>query len=278
MLRCYYIGGDEFLEFENIITEKNNPGKDILTNIKSRVNISYRQYLDRFDELESKVSSDFELVESEERRHLQGCYSSLTSISRKRKALIYSEQPDVLKTFCPFCLLDKPRTLDHYIGQDEFPEYSFLAKNLIPCCYDCNQKKNTTWRRNDKRRFIHFYNDDFFGEQFLFADLILANNTPAFQFSLKQSPTLNDANFQIIQWHFEDLELLEQYGLRCNSLLSTEIKIMTQQIANGLSIQQLSEQLSISENNFANDFGVNYWHSVMYQCMSQNVNELLSIV
>src|SRR5690554_3657876 len=113
MIQCNYIGKDEFSTFEKIILEKYNPGKSLLIRIKARVEASYNQYLDNFDELESKPSSDFV---DDERIHLKGCYSSLTKTGIPLRALIFSEQPDVLKTLCPFCLLDKPRTLDHYMG------------------------------------------------------------------------------------------------------------------------------------------------------------------
>lgn len=277
MMRCNYIGEYEFQTFETIIDEKNNPGKTILNNIKERVQLCYEQYLERFDELEAKQSSEFSEEEIEERRHLQGCYSSLTKTGAPIRASIFSEQPDVLKMFCPFCLLDKPKTLDHYIGQDEFPEYSFLVKNLIPCCYDCNQIKTTKWRENNRRRFIHFYNDDLFGEQFLFADLAIIANTPIINLSINKPQNMSNENFQIIEWHFEDLNLIQQYKERCNSSLSTELKIIKDSSINGLSNQQITDQLIARERNYANGYGLNYWKSVLFQSMSQHVDELLAL-
>lgn len=277
MMKCNYIGENEFQTFETIIDEKNNPGKTILTNVKDRVHLCYEQYLERFNELESKQSSEFLDTEVEERKHLQGCYSSLTATGKPIRASIFSQQPNVLKMLCPFCLLDKPKTLDHYIGQEEFPEYSFLVKNLIPCCYDCNQIKTTKWRENNRRRFIHFYNDNFFDEQFLFADLAIIANTPIINLSINKPQSMTNEDFQIIEWHFEDLNLIQQYKERCNSYLSTELKIIKDSSINGLSNQQITTQLLTSERNYAGDYGLNYWKSVMFQCMSQNVNEQLAI-
>lgn len=277
MMQCNYIRNNEFETFEKIVEEKYNPGRTILTNIKTRVETSYIQYLDRFTELEAKPSSEFTVAEIEERNHLQGCYSSLTETGKPIRASIFSEQPTVLKMLCPFCLLDKPKTLDHYIGQDEFPEYSFLVKNLIPCCYDCNQIKTTKWRKNNRRRFIHFYNDDFFDNQFLFSDLTIIAETPIINLSLQKPENLSDDGFQIIKWHFEDLNLIQQYKERCNSTLSTELKIIKDSSNNGLSNQQIITQLKTSESNYADDYGLNYWKSTMFQCMSQNVDELLAL-
>ncbi|MBD8082351.1 HNH endonuclease [Chryseobacterium caseinilyticum] len=277
MMKCVYIGENEYDTFATIVTEKYNPSKAVLTTIKTRVESCYNQYLFRFDELEAKQFSEFSAAEVEEKKHLQGCYSSLTKTGIPIKSSILSSQPDVLKTLCPYCLLEAPKTLDHYIGKDEFPEYSFLVKNLIPCCYSCNNIKDIKWRDSYRRRFIHFYNDNFFEEQFLFASLRIIESTPIINLSLVKPQNLDDDSFQIVSWHFEDLKLLDQYEQKCNTLLSTEIKIMKDGNFNdGLTLQQIEVQLQRREKNFADDYGINYWKSIMFQCMSQNVKDLLT--
>lgn len=278
MMKCNYIGENEYETFEKIVEEKYSASKTVLTSLKVRIESCYIQYLDRFEELETKPTSEFSISEDDAKRHLQGCYSSLTKTGIPLRASIFSNQPTVLKTLCPFCLLGEPKTLDHYIGQNEFPEYSFLVKNLIPCCYNCNQVKDIGWRYNYKRRFIHFYNDDFFENQFLFAELFIIMGIPSIKFSLTKPSGLDNDSFQIIEWHFHDLDLLQKYRERGNSLLSTEIKIMKDsRDINGLSDEQIKIQLQIKEKNFADDYGINYWQSTMYQCMSHNVNKLLTL-
>lgn len=277
MMNCIYIGENEYDTFTKIVKEKYNPSKDVLTAVTIRVENCYNQYLFRFDELESKQFSEFSDIEVEQKKHLQGCYSSLTKTGIPIKSSIFSSQPDVLKTLCPYCMLSTPTTLDHYIGKNEFPEYSFLVKNLVPCCSSCNIIKDEKWRSNYRRRFIHFYNDNFFGEQYLFAELKIVGNTPFMKFSLTKPSALDDKSFQILNWHFEDLKLLEQYEQKCNTLLSTEIKIIKDGNFNdGLTLQQIKIQLQRREKNFADDYGINYWKSIMFQCMSQNVNDLLA--
>lgn len=278
MMKCNYIGENEFSTFGIIIREKRTISRTALINIEARVENCYNQYLFRFEELESKPFSEFSELEIEEKKHLQGCYSSLTKTGLPIKSSIFAKQPNVLKTLCPFCLLGKPTTLDHYIGKDEFPEYSFLVKNLIPCCSGCNTIKDTKWRENYKRRFIHFYNDDFFDDQFLFAELKIIKNTPVMSLSLRKPDDLDDDSFQIIEWHFEDLKLLNQYVEKCNTLISTELKIIKEgRNINHLTTNQVMVNLQISEKKYADDYGLNYWKSVMFQCMSQNVPELLAI-
>ncbi|MGC1474152.1 MAG: hypothetical protein WA775_16290, partial [Psychroserpens sp.] len=111
----------------------------------------------------------------------------------------------------------------------------------------------------------------------LFSDLTIIAETPIINLSLQKPENLSDDGFQIIKWHFEDLNLIQQYKERCNSTLSTELKIIKDSSNNGLSNQQIITQLKTSESNYADDYGLNYWKSTMFQCMSQNVDELLAL-
>lgn len=63
---------------------------------------------------------------------------------------------------CPHCgELGRPRTLDHYLPKDVFPEHSINLLNLIPMCDWCQGEKSTDYLTSDGfRRFIHPYFDD----------------------------------------------------------------------------------------------------------------------
>ena len=144
MINCVYTGGvnnDEFDRFVVIIKEKYNPGKDCLIGIQNRVLTTYNRYLYNFDDLQNSQGSEFDELETEEKKYLNLCYSSQTKTFEEKRGEIFSNQSKQLIAFCPYCLLNKPNTLDHYLGKTEYPEYSILIKNLVPCCYDCNQKK-----------------------------------------------------------------------------------------------------------------------------------------
>ena len=80
--------------------------------------------------------------------------------SVKIKAKITEIMPSAIKEKCPYCMLSEPGTFDHYIGKGEFPEFSILSKNLVPCCSKCNSKKGEKFlSENGKRIFISFYFD-----------------------------------------------------------------------------------------------------------------------
>jgi len=280
MINCNYVGGqniDENNRFITIINEKRNDRKNRLLGIQNRVLLSYENYINNFDVLESVEESIFSNLEIEFKQDLNHCYEVRTNTFNLIRGTIFKSQSNQLKAFCPYCLLNSPTTLDHYIGQTEFPEFSVLIKNLIPCCYVCNQRKDENWRRNYRRRFIHFYNDTFLDNRFLYANLVFNNNdVPNIDFKIIKPENITDYEFEIISWHFEDLDLRNKYIARSNAMLSTEIEIIKNSYKRGDSIQSIS-QVVIDKYTNTIGFGVNYWQNCLYETISNNIENIINI-
>lgn len=279
MLNCNYTGYNEIVALGTIADEKNNPAKTTLKAIINRIENCYEQYLNNFHTLEGKVKSAILNTENEEKIALQLCYSSETRTFKYIRGKIFDIQPNSLKALCPYCLLNRPKTLDHYIGQSEFPEYSILQRNLIPCCFDCNNKKGEEWRYNKKRRFIHFYNDHFLNHSFLKARLIYTKGSiiPKIDFYLSKPAAMNNSDFKIVKFHFKDLQLLNEYNMRANTLVSSEITVMKESVINGITKQNIINSLISRANALANDFGINYWFAEMYITLATNKKLINSI-
>lgn len=276
MINCVYTQFNEFESFKKIILEKNKPGKDYLLAITDRMQICYDEYINEFDTLEQKENSDFQ-NDINEKNSLILCYTSESKTFKLQRGQIFENQPIYLKALCPYCLLNKPKTLDHYISKTEFPEYSTLSKNLVPCCYDCNQKKGDSWRFDSKRRFIHFYNDTFLDNRFLYADLVFedGNNIPEIVFFLSKPDIMSQQHFDIVSWHFEDLELFDEYSDRANAFVSSEVTIIKEAYLRGDSLISINQTIIDKINN--NTFGVNYWQKCMYEALSNKLNEIINI-
>jgi len=146
MVNCNYIGGqnnDEYDRFVEVINEKNGNRRNSLLGVQNRISNCYQTYLNDFETLQFSNGSIFNNTELIEKEALNHCYSVRTNTFKLKRGEIFESQSIQIKAFCPYCLLNKPATLDHYIGKTEYPEYSILIKNLIPCCNVCNQKKKT---------------------------------------------------------------------------------------------------------------------------------------
>lgn len=62
---------------------------------------------------------------------------------------------------CPYCGSPGCGTLDHYYPKAEFPQFSVIADNLVPCCYRCNKVKGEYFPLTKYDRVINPYFDEF---------------------------------------------------------------------------------------------------------------------
>lgn len=76
--------------------------------------------------------------------------------------------------YCPACGEDGyPRTLDHYLPKEKFPEFSILSRNLAPMCDACQGAKLAkTLTANQEKIFLHPYYDGLANVQVFKADII----------------------------------------------------------------------------------------------------------
>jgi len=76
--------------------------------------------------------------------------------------LIYRLRHENGLLLCPFCgELGRPRTLDHYLPKNKFPEFSVNLANLVPMCDWCQGEKSETYLTDEKgKKFFHPYFDD----------------------------------------------------------------------------------------------------------------------
>lgn len=74
---------------------------------------------------------------------LQSCYTGGTKALSALKDDILTTlniQSPVNLQRCPYCLLNDPRTWDHYLPKESYPEYSVYHANLLYVCFGCNHR------------------------------------------------------------------------------------------------------------------------------------------
>lgn len=64
-------------------------------------------------------------------------FANLYDQSRREKVIGYYRNIAI----CPYCGLNEPDTLDHFLPKTAHPLLSITLYNLIPCCNNCNHKK-----------------------------------------------------------------------------------------------------------------------------------------
>ncbi|MCD4502141.1 hypothetical protein [Chromobacterium vaccinii] len=110
--------------------------------------INLRDYTDSDDEALKRKGSLIGLYSPEEGKLP---YHQLEKI-RKENGLVV----------CPSCgEPGRPRTLDHYLPKNIFPEFAIVLLNLTPMCDWCQGEKLAEYITSDgRKRYIHPYFDD----------------------------------------------------------------------------------------------------------------------
>lgn len=274
MINCHYNPIDEADFFRRVVADKYENYRLILLPICDRVEQAYQEYLQDFPALCLRPQSIFAAEERDQKDALQKCYSIETQTFKLFKSDFGNAQSDVMKTLCPYCMMNTPDTFDHYVGQAAFPEYSILTKNLVPCCWKCNHNKKEQWRNAGNRTYINFYDDQFLQYPFLTADLIHqpGDVVPAISYRLFQPLEITDADFEIINSHFQNLRLIEKYNLRANSRISTGIEAVKNFFNLGWDDLTAEDFLLSQYRSMAAKNGVNNWEAIVYRTLSENLS------
>lgn len=77
------------------------------------------------------------LYSDTEREALLSLYSNTKAFDAIRQSVI-----TLNLTRCPYCNIEAPTTIDHFLPQSSFPEYSMKFTNLVGSCNTCNLIKS----------------------------------------------------------------------------------------------------------------------------------------
>jgi 5-methylcytosine-specific restriction endonuclease McrA len=198
---------------------------------------------------------------------LAGCYGKSDGMSYLKSKII-NKQPMLLRGECQYCNIGEPNTFDHYLPKTEFPEYSALSINLIPCCATCNMEKGEEWLQEGHRRIINFYYDRLPNVIYLNCDIRFRNNDPVAVFTINAAAIpVNIRN--VIVNHFDDLKLLERYQSRSNSEI-TDVYNTIVGFAGILNRAQVQAQLQLEAQTMMNSKGHNYWRAIIRLALSRS--------
>lgn len=203
---------------------------------------------------------------------LKGCYSKSNGMS-KLKTKINERQSDLLRGECQYCNIGEPKTFDHYLPQESFPEFSALSINLMPCCATCNTEKGEEWLHLGNRRIINFYYDALPNVNYLDCTIVYRNNNPQANFILNAA-VIPAGMRTIITNHFLALKLIARYKERSNSEI-TDIRNAIVPAVGVLTRADIKILLTQEAALMKVSKGDNYWRAVLRIALSKS-NRFLS--
>lgn len=216
------IAGSKSSPCRDMLVEKGNGNTDGC--IQNRVLDRYKEYQDNCYNLTNVSPVSFSGLE---KQCLINCYNSETKASNWLFAEITNVQDTFTKDKCPYCGINSPTTVDHYLPKEDFPEFSVMSHNLVPCCADCNSLKGRKWINHETgmRLFVHFYFDEIPNEVFMKADISMMNNAPTVVFSMCPPNITTNPFYDIISTHYEELNVFNRIEYKVTSYVAEILQI-----------------------------------------------------
>jgi hypothetical protein len=203
---------------------------------------------------------------------LEGCYSKSNGLSSLKKK-ITERQNISLRSECQYCNIGEPNTFDHYLPQTDFPEFSALSINLIPCCSKCNTAKGEGWLWFGNRKVINYYYDILPNLDYLNCSIIYKGTIPQARFTLNHA--IIPANIrEIIVNHFALLKLSDRYKQRSNSEIIDVLNAIRPYVGQ-ISRLQVQQNLQMEARGMKTNKGTNYWRAILKIALS-NSNRFLT--
>ena len=261
--------------FDDIVHFKTDlVARTVLLGLRIDINNRYTHYIDRFsaEDLITITDSVYEKNHSQ----LLSCYKSEGNTLVQLKKTIRDLQDVGLRGTCQYCGVGKPNSMDHYLPISDYPEFSVLGINLIPCCKECNEKKKSFWKTNT-RGIINFYLDVIPNSQFLFGTVHFTQNIPCIKYEIRNDNNIIDLDFfEIIKKHFSRLELIKLYDEESTDELDEIIRLLSIYISNPEPIS-LKAKLLEDATELQVKFGTNYWRAIMRVSLAKS-DEFLNYI
>ncbi len=262
----------EFLDIEyfdwykDIIESKNENDFLLQTDSLESIKKRYDEYLDKFDF--NNLITIKDSIYKKNHPELTSCYKSKTKKVTELLTKIKNAQTTEAKSKCQYCGINKPKTIDHYLPISLYPEYAVLAINLLPCCNECNKKKDNYWKAEGYRGILNFYVDNIPDEQFLYGKIVTQNDLPVISLKLDFS-LINEDLSKIIYAHYTRLELFERYEEESADEIS-EISRQLKVYSCDKSIKEISKLLLDDAKDLQIKYGKNYWKAVLREALSKS--------
>jgi hypothetical protein len=181
---------------------------------------------------------------------------SQLEVMRKRNGLVV----------CPSCgEPGRPRTLDHYLPKDIFPEFSVLLLNLTPMCDWCQGEKLADYITEDgQKRYIHPYFDDV--DRVLFSITFMPPfSTPSIDIAVNEE--IPKELSSLVKYHLEGVDFLARFKEYFRTRYISVLRRAKASREDGN--KSLRDLLTLFLEN-EEEKSINSWDAVLYRSILEN--------
>ncbi len=168
---------------------------------------------------------------------------------------------------CPFCGgIGQTSTLDHFLPKANFPLFSVLPSNLVPCCKDCNTGKSSSFGTQAHEQPLHPYFDaaKFFEQRWVHGQLHRSDPVSISYFAAPPedwTPLERARAFA----HFVDYKLAGRFGIQAGAELA---KVVDQRKRSLRRLQAADFRDYLMDGATTNSSDLNGWNRTLYATLA----------
>jgi hypothetical protein len=166
---------------------------------------------------------------------------------------------------CPLCGPRPVGTLDHYWPKSPHTSLAVHPANLVPCCWECNNRKGEFQPTDRAEELLHPYFDDLGDDVWLDCEIVTVSGGPAFLFAPTCPASWSSQTFRRVRHHFEFFDLGELYASQAaneyENIRHELAEVLTEDDAAG--VQKHLERAARSRASVE----PNGWQAAMYRAM-----------
>jgi hypothetical protein len=270
---------DPFEAFVAIRSAKEGDRRRTLDEISERIRQRYTDYQNHATELADLPAAE-PPFDDEQCEALSHCYKIETTPLEHLKQAILEYQSREARATCQYCGIDYPATFDHYLPRDgklsefsRFPEYAVHPDNILPCCYVCNRRRGTSWRKDGERTCLHLYFDNIeVKERFLIANIEFEEaNVPTTHFSVETDQKVNQEFGRRYQRHVDTLRLRDRFRRQAPARLErlrADIRSLPKRREYGIDdIQTYLREMAAAQRGL---LGANHWEVALLMAAAES--------
>jgi 5-methylcytosine-specific restriction endonuclease McrA len=219
----------------SISSAKNDPRRKRLRRLRPHLQKRYADYWEARTSLETLARRDWSAPAEDAMQH---CYTGNT---RARTEMLEGLMKQIKQepNLCPYCLIRQPKSLDHFLPKDFYPELSVLAWNLVWVCDPCNRRKGN--RLVDApRQVINPYFDVIPETALLHADVTVTVDGVAVRYRVQAfDPAVPADVVELMRRHYAALALDNDYVAEGAAVVSDLVNSISAQFREAINQEQL---------------------------------------
>lgn len=173
--------------------QKNIP-KEIFDGNARLLKKNWENYIVNIVSVENKIKTITDLYDQTRRKYLAKYYQNIA--------------------ICPYCGLNEPDTLDHFLPKKKHPLLSITLYNLIPCCNNCNHKKKEYDSSVESISFFNPYLDEGNSNWLKIEAISITNQSLDISYAFNEAAFDSENQRDVFKVTCKELDLLPRYACR----------------------------------------------------------------